>query len=582
MKISAQAAWLLAMGAAASASAAPTQLQLAQAHIQHVIVIMQENRSFDHYFGTFPNADGLGFQNGAPVACNPQATAGKPCIRAFHDRHGANAGSGHNNVDVAVVEDGGLMDGFVRDLQTTKHINTGCLPSTMNASGCGNQEAGFARFDVMGYHTAAEIPNYWAYAHHFVLLDHMFEPVGSYSLASHLYMTSAWSASCANLQNPMSCTTNVNPAIGQAQSGIYAWSDVTDLLDRANVGWKYYIEQGQEPDCADGAMSCPPEKQQVGVPSYWNAVAGFTEVVAKNKANPGYLAAHNPPIEQFYLDLKANALPAVSWIVPTELDSEHPPSDVQQGMEYVTSLVNAVMQSSAWSNTIIILAWDDWGGFYDHEVPPVVDQLNNGAPIGYGLRVPAIIISPFARAATIDHQTYSFDAFLRLTEDLFLSGQRIGGTQGLRPDSRPTVRESVTAVQPGPGAGTTAPIPVGDLLDDFNFGERPIAPMILTTMIPVNFRPTYAADNSTTFPIMWNVVTTGPVKTYTVKHTTTSGSGYVPVPECATSSAGVAFRANICRTDSTATKGVTYHYIITSTDANGVESPNSTEVDIRQ
>ncbi len=576
-------ACLLAIAAASAASAQVplTQLQNAQANIKHVIVIMQENRSFDHYFGTFPGADGIAMDaHGQPLACNPQVNGAQPCIRPFHDRHGANAGGGHRNSDVAPALDGGLMDGFVADLQTTKQVNAGCLPATMGVANCGSQAVGFKRFDVMGYHTADEIPNYWTYAQRFVLLDHMFEPSTSDSLSSHLYMTSGWSASCRNINDPMSCTTLIEPALGLAQKGIFAWSDVTDLLDRSNVGWKYYVEQGQEPDCADGGMSCPPEKQQAGVPSYWNAVAGFTEVVAKNKANPGYLALHNPPIEQLYLDLKANALPAVSWVIPTSLDSEHPPSDVQQGMEYVTSVVNAVMQSSAWNNTVIILAWDDWGGFYDHVVPPVADSLSNGAPIGYGLRVPAIIISPFAKAGTIDHQVFSFDTFLKLTEDLFLNGQRIGGQQGARPDSRPTIREAMTSVMPGPGGGS-APLPIGNLLNDFDFSQPPIAPFVLTTMIPVNFRPTYSTSYTTQFPIFWNGVTTGPIKGYTVKRTTTSGGGYVPVPECSANSRGP-YRATRCNTDVTATKGIAYSYIVTSTDANGNESPNSTEVDITQ
>jgi hypothetical protein len=310
-------------------------------------------------------------------------------------------------------------------------------------------------------------------------------------------------------------------------------------------------------------------------------VAGFTEVLAKNQANPGYLAAHNPPIAQLYADLQANTLPSVSWVIPTELDSEHPPADMQQGMEYVTSVVNAVMQSPAWNNTVIILAWDDWGGFADHEVPPVADTLSNGTNIGYGFRVPAIIISPFAMPGTIDHQVLSFDAILKFTEDVFLGSQRIGGPQGLRPDSRPTIRETLATVTPGPGSTATSPLAVGDLLNDFDFTQPPNPPLILSTAIPVNFRPGYTTSYATKFPLAWNPVTTVPLTGYTVYHTTTSGSGYTPVPECSASARGP-YRGTRCNTDKTATKGVTYHYIVTSTDANGNESPYSTEVDITQ
>jgi phospholipase C len=125
----------------------------------------------------------------------------------------------------------------------------------------------------------------------------------------------------------------------------------------------------------------------------------------------------------------------------------------------VTRLVNAAMRSKDWSSTAIFLAWDDWGGFYDHVRPPVVDQN------GYGLRVPAIVISPYARAGYIDHQVLSFDAYVKFIEDDFLGGQRLDPTTDGRPDPRPDVREN-------------API-LGDLTRDFDFTQTPRRPLIL-------------------------------------------------------------------------------------------------------
>jgi phospholipase C len=117
------------------------------------------------------------------------------------------------------------------------------------------------------------------------------------------------------------------------------------------------------------------------------------------------------------------------------------------------------MQGPDWDSTAIFLTWDDWGGFYDHVVPPRVDHN------GYGIRVPGLLISPWARAGTIDHQTLSFDAYLKLIEDLFLGGQRLDPKTDGRPDSRPTVRED-------------EPI-LGDLLNEFDFTQGPLPPLVL-------------------------------------------------------------------------------------------------------
>ena len=146
----------------------------------------------------------------------------------------------------------------------------------------------------------------------------------------------------------------------------------------------------------------------------------------------------------------------MTWIVPSQAVSEHPPSRVSSGESYVTSLINSVMQSPDWSSSAIFLAWDDWGGFYDHVVPPRVDKN------GYGLRVPAMVISPYAKTGYIDHQTLSFDAYVKFIENDFLHGQRLDPKTDGRPDPRPTVRENV-------------PI-LGKLTSDFDFTQAPRPP----------------------------------------------------------------------------------------------------------
>jgi phospholipase C len=117
------------------------------------------------------------------------------------------------------------------------------------------------------------------------------------------------------------------------------------------------------------------------------------------------------------------------------------------------------MEGPDWNSTAIFLAWDDWGGFYDHVVPPKVDQN------GYGIRVPGLVISPYAKKGYIDHQTLSFDAYLKFIEDDFLNGARLDPATDTRPDSRPSVREN-------------APV-LGDLANDFDFNQSPRAPLIL-------------------------------------------------------------------------------------------------------
>ena len=126
-------------------------------------------------------------------------------------------------------------------------------------------------------------------------------------------------------------------------------------------------------------------------------------------------------------------------------------------MAYVTRLVNAAMQSPNWDSTAIFLTWDDWGGFYDHVVPPQVDGM------GYGLRVPGLVISPYAKQGYIDHSTLSFDSYLRLIEDRFLGGQRLDPASDGRPDSRPVVREDRAA----------------DVTKAFDFSQSPRGPVIL-------------------------------------------------------------------------------------------------------
>ena len=197
--------------------------------ISHIIIIMQENRSFDSYFGTFPGADGIPMQNGVPTVCAPDPVT-NTCIKPYHDQNDLNQGGPHGTSNSVADIDGGLMDGFIQ--QRLQEIGCKNHPTDTDCTGATVP-------DVMGYHDQNEIPNYWTYAKDFVLQDHMFESVDSWSAPSHLYLVSAWSAVCSNLQNPMSCKTELDsPDPDKSGQGPdYTWTDVTYLLQsRSHLG----------------------------------------------------------------------------------------------------------------------------------------------------------------------------------------------------------------------------------------------------------------------------------------------------------------------------------------------------------
>ena len=420
--------------------------------IQHVVIIMQENRSFDSYFGTYPGADGI-----PRGVCVPDPARGG-CIAPYHNPFDKNQGGPHSASDSTADVNGGAMNGFVAQAETSGK----CF--TPAAAQCPN--------DVMGYKDARDIPNYWLYAKNFVLQDHLFEPNASWSLPQHLFLLSEWSAICTSPTNPFSCTNalqnpgfqDTNPQdllIGPQPN--FSWTDLTYLLHKFGVSWGYYVEQGLQPDCEDGQARCPnaPE-QSAATPGIWNPLPDF-ETVREDRQ-----VGNIQGTPAFQLAAKQGTLPAVSWVVPNQKDSEHPPALVSSGQAYVTNLINEVMKGPDWSSTAIFLTWDDWGGFYDHVVPPAVDGN------GYGLRVPGMVISPYARQGFIDHQVLSHDAYNKFIEDDFLRSQRLNPATDGRPDPRPDVREAL------PG--------LGNLVKDFNFRQHPRRPLFL--------KPTGGKQNS--------------------------------------------------------------------------------------
>jgi phospholipase C len=350
--------------------------------IQHFVFIMQENRSFDSYFGTYPHADGV-----PPNIClvAPQYQG---CVAPYHDTNDVNRGGPHVQSNSLGDVHGGLMDGFLAQSFLGKST-TDCTPPSPNCT------PGADPRDVMGWHDFHEIPNYWAYANLYVLQDRMFESVASWSLPAHLYMLAAQSGGwVGDPPGPPS----------------YSFPEITELLTSGQITWKYYVTSGTIPDTVDGEVIGNPTEQQQDPKTYtiWNPLPAFPAV----KGDP---AQWNRLVDtaQFYADAMNGTLPQVSWVIPSMAISEHPPSGVQEGMAYVTGLVNAVMNGPQWNTTAIFISWDDWGGFYDHVYPPQVDQY------GLGLRTPGLVISPYSRQNFVDHKTYSFESWLKIVEERF-------------------------------------------------------------------------------------------------------------------------------------------------------------------
>lgn len=367
--------------------------------VQHIVILEMENRSFDNYFGKFPGANGIPRH----PACNPDPNTGN-CIYPFHDTTLRNYGGPHASWAYGMDLDNGKMDGFI----TAAEQQLKFFDPTPD--------------EVMGYHTCAEIPVYCSYAQSYTLADNNFAATTSWSTMAHLFLVSGWSAICSQPGDPMSCVSSndVNFAAGN-----YAWTDITFLLHKHDVSWGYFVyPKGLlEPYIQDDAPG-----QNEFQTSSWNPMPSFTDVHSDGQESDVQ------PGSNFIADATAGLLPSVSWVTPPFNSSDHPAADIKNGQTWVKKQIDAVMNGPDWSTTVILLTWDEWGGLYDHVIPPVVDGL------GYGFRTPLIIIGPMVKKGYIDHQLLSSDAYLKFIEDEFLGGERIDSNDK-RPDSRPDVRE---------------------------------------------------------------------------------------------------------------------------------------------
>jgi phospholipase C len=429
--------------------------------IEHFIYIIQENHSFDNYFGTFPGANGIPagtalpdypggplvnkpFLSKSPTVPRDLPHTWKPTLLDYDN--GAMDGFlwGEWNVaslyygqaihvpkpdpslvrllpkpraqptaawpqDVEVLSPHGYVDD---EDDTDVEEQNDALPVPTNPPNPKNRPA-YVQY-TLSYLDSSVIPNYWEYARKFTLCDNFFGSVSGPSEPNHLYTVAAQSGGLE---------------FNATGGCVLSFPSIIELLGQANVTWKYY--SGKDPT----------------VEHLWNPLPGF-----RKYANDPNLDSHLAWTGQFYRDLKAGNLPQVCWLTPNGPVSEHPPANVQDGMWYVTDLINAVMRSSYWQNCAIIVTWDEFGGFYDH-VPPI--QIDG---YGLGLRVPTIVISPYSISGTVVHTQYDLTSPLKLVETKF----------GL---------SSLTARD---GSSNT-------MLECFNFSQTPLPPIIINKNTKLDF-----------------------------------------------------------------------------------------------
>ena len=434
----------------------PTPTPPAGGSLEHLVFIVQENRSFDNYFGTYPGANGI--PSSPPCQVDPWYPTA--CDTPYPNHMDSNQGGPYMYPYQVQQVDGGKMDGFVAAKE--QQLGPKCQPSSdgwpaqssveVYEPELGRRLAQQCSIDVMGYHDGTDLPNYWAYARNFVLQDNFYESIESWSLPAHLALFSGWSAQCTQINPPNvnSCSSQPGGTIWNPNNGAaipYLWTDITYLLYQKGITWRAYL---------DGGLGGPIGPPDTAVQGIWIPLGGFETVNQDGQ----YANAIANPTTQFFTDAANGALPQVTWLVPNYHDSEHPQASIAAGQTYVTGLINAIANGPAaqWNSTAIFLVWDDMGGFYDHQPPGF-----NFDSLGLGMRVPALIVSPLAKRGYVDHQLCSTDCYLKLIEDVFLGGERM--SQAGRPDPRPDYRDQSSAY--------------GDLLNDFDLAAPPRKPLVL-------------------------------------------------------------------------------------------------------
>jgi phospholipase C len=365
--------------------------------IRHVVLIVQENRTFNNFFATYPGADGA--TTGA-IARYPICGIKKDqTIALVESDLVVPLDLDHRYQGYVVAYDHKRMDGFDK-----MKFGSGELECTYPYQ----------------YTKPSQIQPYWDMAKQYVLAEHMYPTQGSTSFVAHQDLirgSTQIDATDAIVNDPSAGPWGCDAPVGTwtslvTASGVfkdrrgpfpctsrfpssYAYETLADLLDAKHVGWKYYV---------------PPLSDKFG------GLLDAFDAIAAVRYGQEWKTNVVTPQTKIFADITAGALPAVSWVIPDAYDSDHPGEKQDNGPSWVASIVNAIGESPYWETTAIVVVWDDWGGLYDNAAPA---QHPYG---GLGFRVPAIIISPYARAGHISQTDYEFGSILKYIEENFNLG----------------------------------------------------------------------------------------------------------------------------------------------------------------
>lgn len=351
-----------ALGAAVSTplASAAAGAHAPQTPIHHFLYLMQENHTFDNYFGTYPGANGL--TNGTCMPVNVADPGGK-CIRPFHLTNTPVRDLGHNAGVFHAQYRHGAMNGFV---------------NAFRVQGLNGTQA-------MGHYDGTDIPFYWNVADSHVLFDNFFSAAAAGSVWNHMYWVTG---------------TPGNPKVDSIPAGGFSsLPTIFDRLEKAGVSWKFYV-QHYDPRITFRTRIHTDRGSQI----VWVPLLDYARYIDDKQ-----LFSHIVDMDQYYRDVASGNLPEVAYMVPAG-SSEHPPGSIQAGERFVRTIMNALISSEYWKSSALMWSYDDWGGWYDHVKPPQLDAY------GDGFRVPALLVSAYARRGYVDHTQLDFTSALKFIE----------------------------------------------------------------------------------------------------------------------------------------------------------------------